>query len=68
MCAREHSRGLPIPAELALLAGAKAAPAAVELQGQLGAVLVEPVIQRDASPTIAAVGRGGVEKVYGVPY
>src|SRR5205085_11462596 len=50
-----------------LLAGAEAAAAAVHLEREPGAVLVEPVIQRRPAP-IAAVGRSGVEEVYGVPY
>ena len=52
-----------------LLAGAEAATAAVQLQRERLAVLVEAVVHgRTAALTIAAVGRGGVEQVYGVLY
>ena len=50
-----------------LLAGAEAATAAVKLEREPGAVLVEPVVQRRPA-AIPAVGRGGVEEVYCVPY
>lgn len=41
----------------------------MELEGERDAVLVEPVVhRRSPGKTIAAVGRGGVEEVYGVLY
>jgi len=40
----------------------------VKLEGQAVAVLVEAVVERDLLDSIAAVGRSGVEEVYGVPY
>ena len=53
--------------EAPLAARAQAAAAAVELEGQAVAVLVEPEIQAGFQVT-AAAGRSGVEEVYGVPY
>jgi len=49
-------------------AGAEAAAAAVELEREAVAVLVEPVVDPEVTGPIAAAGRSGVEKVYGVPY
>jgi len=46
---------------------AQAATAAVELEGQAIAFLVEPVVGRQLV-SIAAAGRSGVEEVYGVLY
>jgi hypothetical protein len=40
----------------------------VKLEGQAVAVLVEAVVEPDLVFSIAAVGRSGVEEVYGVPY
>jgi len=40
----------------------------VKLEGQAVAVLVEAVVECDLLDSIAAVGRSGVEEVYGVPY
>jgi hypothetical protein len=54
--------------DAALCAGAQAAAAAVELEGQAVAVLVETVVQSQVIAFIAAAGRSGVEEVYGVPY
>jgi len=71
MRAGEHSSGLPVPEETPVAAGAQAAAAAVELERQAVAVLVEPVVHAeriDVVGVIAAAGRSGVEKVYGVPY
>jgi len=56
----------------ALLAGAKAAAAAMELQRQRIAMLVIAVVQRTGTDRvrpsrIAGAGRSGVEEVYGVP-
>jgi hypothetical protein len=67
----EHSSGLPELQEAAIAAGAQAAAAAVELEGQTVALLVETVIDPDVDRLlvpIAAAGRSGVEEVYGVPY
>jgi hypothetical protein len=49
-------------------AGAEAAAAPVELEREAVSVLVEPVVETKVSNPIAAVGRSGVEEVYGVPY
>jgi len=68
MCSSEHSSGLPELEEAALAAGAQAAAATMELEGQAVAVLVEAVVHADVVDVIAAAGRGGVEEVYGVPY
>jgi hypothetical protein len=51
----------------ALAPGAQAAPAAMELERQTIAVLVEAVVGRHLV-LIAAAGRSGVEEVYGVLY
>jgi hypothetical protein len=51
----------------ALASGAQAAPAAMELERQAIAVLVEAVVGRHLV-SIAAAGRSGVEEVYGVLY
>src|SRR5579864_2941114 len=64
----EHSSGLPEAARCTLLAGAQAASAAVQLEGQRVTVLVESMIDRRRPAPIAAAGRSGVEEVYGVPY
>ena len=53
--------------ECALPAGAQAAPAAMELEGQPIAVLVESVVGAHLV-SIAAAGRSGIEEVYGVLY
>src|SRR5256885_966307 len=63
----EHSPGLPVAVQLPLLARAEAATAAVQLEREPDAGLVEPAVQRRPA-AIAAVGRGGVEEVYCVPY
>jgi hypothetical protein len=49
-------------------AGAEAAAAAVEFEREAVSMLVEPVIDTEVRSPIAAAGRSGVEKVYGVPY
>jgi len=67
MRAGEHSSGLPVPEETPVAAGAQAAAAAVELERQAIAVLVEAVVGRHLV-SIAAAGRSGVEEVYGVLY
>jgi hypothetical protein len=54
-------------ATISLPSGAQAAAAAVELERQAIAVLVEAVVGRHLVP-IAAAGRSGVEEVYGVLY
>jgi len=67
----EHSSGLPELEEASLPASAQAAAAAVKLEGQAIAVLVETVVETErvgGVGFIAAAGRSGVEKVYGVPY
>jgi len=64
----EHSSGLPEVEPAPLAAGAKAAAAAVELEGETVAVLVEAVIDPEVIRPIAAAGRSGVEEVYGVHY
>jgi len=64
----EHSSGLPEVASCPLLAGAQAASAAVQLEGQRVTVLVESMIDGRRPAPIAAAGRSGVEEVYGVPY
>src|SRR6267142_2324743 len=65
----KHSSRLPELEAAPLAAGAKAASAAVELQGQAVAVLVKTVVDmRHVRRVIAVAGRSGVEKVYGVPY
>lgn len=51
----------------ALASGAQAAAAAMELERQAIAVLVEAEVGRHVV-TIAAAGRSGVEEVYGVLY
>ncbi len=65
----EHSSGLASPeaTAFALASGAQAAAAAVELERQAIAVLVEAVVGRHLM-SIAAAGRSGVEEVYGVLY
>jgi len=68
MRSSEHSSGLPIVEATALGAGAKAAAASVELEGQTVAVLVKPMVETQIAGLIAAAGRSGVEEVYGVPY
>jgi hypothetical protein len=71
MRSREHSSGLPVLEDAALPAGTKAAAAPVELERQAISVLVETVVDGEFVSTgarIAAAGRSGVEKVYGVPY
>src|SRR5216683_3457253 len=69
---REQSSGLPVTHPAALAAGAEAAAAAVKLEGQLVAVLVEAVVESDdrrvVGHLIAVAGRSGIEEVYGVPY
>jgi len=67
----EHSSGLPEVEQAPLAAGAEAAAAAVKLEGQAIAVLVETVVETErvgGVGFIAAAGRSGIEKVYGVPY
>jgi hypothetical protein len=64
----EHSSGLPELQHPPLAAGAEAAAAAMELEGQAVAVLVETVVVAEVVHVIAVAGRSGVEKVYGVPY
>jgi hypothetical protein len=69
MRSREHdSPGFPVLQTAALCAGAQAAAAAVELERQAVAVLVETVVEAEVGALIAAAGRSGVEEVYGVPY
>jgi hypothetical protein len=52
-----------------LLAGAKAAAASVQLEGQPVAVLVVAVVDTGREVLLITVtGRSGVEEVYGVPY
>jgi hypothetical protein len=69
MCPRKHgSPGIPVVEAAALRAGAEAAAAAVELERQAVAVLVEADVENGLVGTIAAAGRSGVEEVYGVPY
>jgi len=75
MSSSEHSRappaalaGTPAGQSPSLPAGAQAAAAAVELEGQAVAELVETVAHTDVVDLIAAAGRSGVEEVYGVPY
>jgi hypothetical protein len=68
----EHSSGLPEAENGALAAGAKAATAAVELEGQPVAMLVIAMAQAARTDLIglsriAVAGRSGVEEVYGVP-
>jgi len=63
----KHSSGLPEVEQAPLAAGAEAAAAAVELEWQAIAVLVETVVDAYFQ-VIAAAGRSGVEKVYGVLY
>jgi hypothetical protein len=53
---------------VALVAGAKAAAAAVELEGEAVAGLVESVVEAQVAGPIAVAGRSGVEEVYGVLY
>jgi hypothetical protein len=67
----EHSSGLPELEDAPVAAGAQAAAAAVALERKAVAMLVEPVVHAervDMVGLIAAAGRSGVEKVYGVPY
>ena len=65
----QRSSGLPVLQSAALCAGAQAAAAAVELQGQAISVLVKPVVEGEVLVQVIAVaGRSGVEEVYGVPY
>ena len=64
----EHSSGLPVLHPAALAAGAEAAAATVELEGQAVAMLVEAMVETQVVQLIAAAGRSGVEEVYGVPY
>jgi len=64
----EHSSGLPVLERAALPAGAEAATAAVQLEREAIAVLVETVVDAEVVGPIAAAGRSGVEKVYGVSY
>ena len=40
----------------------------MELEGQAVAVLIETEVETNLVNAIAAAGRSGVEKVYGVPY
>jgi len=68
MCSGEHSSGLPEVEPAPLTAGAKAAAAAVKLEGQAVALLVEAVVDPEVIRPIAAAGRSGVEEVYGVHY
>jgi hypothetical protein len=69
----EHgSSGLPIVVNRPLLAGAKAATAAVQLHRQRIAMLVKAMVQRTRTDLvrlsrIAGAGRSGIEEVYGVP-
>jgi hypothetical protein len=67
----EHSSGLPELAIRSLPAGAKPAAAAMELQRQPVAELVEAVVQAGYPAAgidrIAAAGRSGIQEVYGVP-
>ena len=65
---KQLSLGLPVTHSEALGPSAKAAAAAVELEGQAIAVLVEPVVEPEVVNVIAVAGRSGVEEVYGVPY
>jgi uncharacterized membrane protein len=62
----EHSSG-PEKLEGPLAAGAEAAAAAVQLERQAIAFLVESVVGAYLV-SIAAAGRSGVEEVYGVLY
>jgi hypothetical protein len=64
----EHSSGLPVLQHPPLAAGAEAAAAAMELEGQAVAELVKAVVVAEVVDFIAVAGRSGVEKVYGVPY
>jgi hypothetical protein len=68
MRSSEHSSGLPELHEAALAPGAQAAAAAVELEWQAVALLVETVVAVQPIKHIAAAGRSGVEEVYGVLY
>src|SRR6266545_8090074 len=65
---RKHSSRLPEVQSAALVAGAQAAAAAVELERKAVALLVEAVVEGEVVIPIAAAGRSGVEEVYGVPY
>jgi len=64
----EHSSGLPNSDHRALLSGAQAAAAAVDVERQPVAVLVGALDDAGLKFTIAAAGRSGIEEVYGVPY
>ena len=68
MRSSKHSSGLPELESPASASGAQAAAAAVELHGQPVPRLVETVVEAEVVVFIAAAGRSGVEKVYGVPY
>jgi hypothetical protein len=52
----------------AFAAGAQAAAAAMELEREAVAGLVEPVVEAKVAGAIAVAGRSGVEEVYGVLY
>jgi hypothetical protein len=68
MRSSEHSSRLPETESAAFVAGAQAAAAAVELERQAVALLVEAVVEGEVVLPIAAAGRSGVEEVYCVPY
>ena len=66
---KQRSSGLPELHPAAPAAGAQAAAASVELEGQAIAFLVEAVVEaKVVLALIAAAGRSGVEEVYGVHY
>src|SRR6266480_985272 len=65
---KQRSSGLPELLPASLGAGAEAATAAVELEREAVSVLVEAMVDTGLVVAIAAAGRSGVEKVYGVPY
>ena len=65
---KQRSSGLPEVRAAPLATRAQAAAAAVKLERQPVALLVEPVVQAEDLTLIAVAGRSGVEEVYGVPY
>jgi len=72
MRSSKHSSGLPIAEPAPLAAGAEAAAATMELEWEAVAMLVESMVDTHIDQVvalpIAAAGRSGIEKVYGVPY
>jgi hypothetical protein len=65
---KQPSFCLPVLHPAALSPSTQAAAAAVQLEGETVAVLVEPVVDTQVLHPIAVAGRSGVEEVYGVPY